>query len=137
MIEVLVGFVLVALLMTVSIPLISGDREDARAQAATRVLASDLRWLRQQAIAQGRETALRVDLEAKRYVREADGVQRILPPSYQVGFATVAARRADAPALIRFRPDGTSTGGRLDLTRGARRYGVEVSWPLGRIRVRE
>lgn len=137
LIEMLIGLTLVSLLLTISIPLVSGDRDDARALAAARLLASDLRWLRQEAIARSRETALRVDLETKRYVREVDGVQRALPASYGLAFATVAPRDPAEPARIRFKADGTSTGGRLDLTRGNRRYGVEVSWPLGRIRVRE
>lgn len=136
LIELLVGLTLVALLLTVSVPLISGNTEDARAQAAARVLAADLRWLRQEALTRGRETALRVDLETKRYRRETDGTERNLPAAFSLSFTSLAGREAGESTRIRFRPDGTSTGGRVEMVRGARRYAVEVSWPLGRVRVR-
>jgi len=136
LIEMLIGLTLVALLLTISVPLISGDSEDARAQTAARVLAADLRWLRQEAIARGRETALLVDLAAKRYRREADGIERALPSGFSLSFASLGDREVGEATRIRFRADGTSTGGRVEMARGARRYAVEVSWPLGRIQVR-
>jgi general secretion pathway protein H len=136
LIELLVGLTLIGLLLTIAIPLIGGDTEDTRAQTAARVLAADLRWLRQEAIARGQETGLRLDLEAKRYRREADGAERALPAAFALSFASLGQREAGEAPRIGFRPDGTSTGGRVELNRGTRRYVVDVSWPLGRIQVR-
>ncbi len=44
------------------------------------------------------------------------------------------ARKGAAPA-IRFDPDGSSTGGRIDLVEGKRKLEIGVDWLTGRVRV--
>jgi general secretion pathway protein H len=39
----------------------------------------------------------------------------------------------DRVGKIRFFPDGTSTGGRITLARGERKYGVDINWLTGQV----
>jgi general secretion pathway protein H len=98
-------------------------------------LAAQLRLARAQAIAENRPVALALDLAAHRY--RVDGEpSHGLPPKLLVGLLAVngETRRATA-GDIRFNPDGSSTGGRITLTDGARRVAVGVDWLTGRVTV--
>ena len=56
---------------------------------------------------------------------------RLLPP----GIALSVTATADLPAGIEFLPDGSSSGGRVELSGGGRRVAVGVDWITGRVSI--
>ena len=135
LIELLVVLFVVAAVALLALPRSSRSIDDARLKAGVRMLAADLRWLRQQAIAVQQETSLTLDVAGGRYRRSTDAAPRALPADLRLHYAPALAT-AGLP-VIRFHPDGTSSGGRIDLLGGGRAFHIAVSWPFGRVQVRE
>lgn len=100
-------------------------------------LAEELRLARAEAIARDRPVALVLDLAHRRY-RVGDKPARPLPPHLSIRLLTIAdERRGPEDGAIRFNPDGSSTGGRIALSGGARTIAVGVDWLTGRVTVAE
>lgn len=98
-------------------------------------MASQLRAVRSEAIADDRPAVVLFDLAQRRY-RAGSANPEQLPAGVSVQLLTVASeRRAAASADIRFNPDGSSTGGRIVLARGALRVAVGVDWLTGRVSI--
>ena len=77
-----------------------------------------------------------MDVEKRRF--EIDGgTGRDLPEGIGVKLFTARSELLDGDrGRIRFFPDGSSTGGRVTLASGERRYFVDVDWLTGLVRVR-
>ncbi|PIV82132.1 type II secretion system protein GspH, partial [bacterium CG17_big_fil_post_rev_8_21_14_2_50_64_8] len=59
-----------------------------------------------------------------------------LPEKIEVALFTAQSELMDAKTgAIRFYPDGSSTGGRVTLSRGERKYRVDVDWMTGRVKI--
>jgi general secretion pathway protein H len=64
------------------------------------------------------------------------GKKRQYPLPDNMAISLVTARSeldTDRVGKIRFFPDGTSTGGRITLARGERKYGVDINWLTGQV----
>ncbi|GAP67133.1 general secretion pathway protein H [Mizugakiibacter sediminis] len=133
LLELLAVIVLIGIAISVAAVATSRGLAGARVAAAGRDLAAALRWTRTQAIVQQREQVFELDLAALRYqVPGRDAVA--LPPGMRVELTTAARERIDARrAGIRFYPDGSSTGGHITLTSGARAWRVDVGWLTGTV----
>jgi general secretion pathway protein H len=106
---------------------------DLRAAAAEMVQA--LRGARAQAIATNRRTVFRLDLAAHRYA--VDGAApRALPAALGLDMVFAAGQPGEAGA-ISFAPDGSSSGGRIDLSQGGRVVEVDIAWLTGRVTAQE
>jgi general secretion pathway protein H len=125
MIEVLV--VLVILALTASLVIARGPMRsaglDARGEAST--IAGALRGARAQAIATAQSVTVLID-PATRALRVGLAAPRILSDRVVVG-----APRAG----ITFTPDGSSSGGQVDLASGPTRMQVAVDWLTGRVSI--
>jgi general secretion pathway protein H len=133
--EMLAVILLVALASAaVAIPVTQG-LASARVNAAGGELASALRWTRAQAIVHGESRALEVDTRAATYT--APGKAAVaLPRGMRVAITSAREDQANATTgRIRFFPDGSSTGGRITLRRGAREWHVNVAWLTGAVDV--
>lgn len=140
LIELIVVLAVLGLITALAMPMFAGALPGARLKAAARDLGAELRYARAQAIAGNRETTLTIDLAARRYAilgaRTGPGESRALPEELEIKVRTARRELAgDARASIRFFPDGGSTGGRITLSRGERRYLVGVDWLTGRVTV--
>lgn len=133
LIELLVVLAILALAASLALPFLRRDSGAAEAKAAARILVADLRWLRQQALGSGRETALTLDLDARQYRRSVDDLVREFPAAVRFSHRPANPADRDGPAVIRFFSDGGSDGGEIVLAYGARRHSVRVLWPFGRI----
>jgi general secretion pathway protein H len=105
------------------------------ARNAIDALAGGLRQARAQAIATNRPVEFDVDVARKSFqIDKATPV--VLPADYQLSvLTTTGERRSVTEAAIRFEPDGSSTGGRIDLTAGKRRVKIGIDWLSGRVSV--
>jgi general secretion pathway protein H len=107
----------------------------ARVRAASGELAAALRATRAQAIVQGRAQSFELDVRDASY-RGADGRTVALPAGMRVSITSAREDQPDAhTGRIRFFPDGSSTGGHIVLTRGARRWRIDVAWLTGAVGV--
>ncbi|MET0935759.1 MAG: GspH/FimT family protein [Luteibacter sp.] len=133
--EMLAVILLIAIAAAaVSIPVTQG-LASARVNAASGELAAALRWTRAQSIVHGESLALEVDTSASTY--RAPGKPSVnLPKDMRVAITSAREDQANATTgRIRFFPDGSSTGGRVTLTRGTREWHVNVAWLTGAVSV--
>jgi general secretion pathway protein H len=105
---------------------------DLHASAAE--LAGVFRLARARAIAGNHVTQVLVDTEA-RTVQTADGPVRRLPAEFGIALYSLTGP-ADAPRLaVRFAPDGSSSGGAVELSTGGRHLRVSAAWLSGKVSV--
>jgi general secretion pathway protein H len=138
------GFTLLELLVVITIlglalALISGHgplrSAGLEGKGAAADLAGGLREARARAIAQNRPVDLALDVGAHRW--RIDGQpMRAVPPAFAITVLTVKGEvRNDSVAAIRFEPDGSSTGGRIGLADGRRKFAIDIDWLTGNVRV--
>jgi general secretion pathway protein H len=107
-------------------------------KAAARVLASGLRQAQSTAMATKRDAVLTVDVEAREFVMPGDTAGRKLPDNIDLKLYTAQSEvSSERKGAIRFYPDGSSTGGRITVSSGERKYLVEVDWLTGRVRIED
>ncbi|MDB5361883.1 MAG: gspH [Rhodospirillales bacterium] len=105
------------------------------ARAAANELASGFRQARARAIADNRTVAVNIDLAGHRWRVGADRPTE-LPRDLDIAVLTIAGQSAGGTAAdIRFLPDGSSTGGRVELRDAGRRMRIGVDWLNGRVSV--
>lgn len=104
-------------------------------RAAVSEVAQTLRLARTRAIAGNRAVAVTFDAAA-RSVR-LDGAQaRVLPPGVGLAVtATLGETAGERLAAIRFAPDGSANGGRVNLQGYGRRAQISVDWLTGRVSI--
>lgn len=103
------------------------------ARAAAREIAQELRGARAKAIAANRAVDFMLDVDRHRFNVDA-GPVKFIPPWLDV--AAVAASgvaRGVRISSIRFAPDGSSSGGRIELARGEMHFRIGVDWLTGRV----
>ena len=139
LIEVLA--VLAVLGLAVALVVMHGPQRSPALDLRTAVqqVAGTLRLARSRAIASNRDVGVTFDTAARSVRLDGTGA-RTLPPG--VGITVTALMTAplgetagERPAAIRFAPDGSSTGGQVDLDGAGRRVRVGVEWLTGRVEV--
>ncbi len=136
LIELLAVLMLAGLLLAVTPPLISSAMPGVELKGTTRTLVSALRQTRRQAIGDARPHGLTIDLPGREM--RVPGHSRAVPIPERIDLElTVADSRhtSDGLASIRFFPDGSSSGGRIILSRGDLSYRVDVDWLTGKVTV--
>ena len=104
-------------------------------RAASSQVAQTLRLSRARAISTNRRVVFRLNPASHQFAVDGSA-PRVLPASLGVSVVAVSPEIArDQTAGIVFAPDGSSTGGRIELTSGARRAQVDVAWLTGRVSV--
>jgi general secretion pathway protein H len=85
-----------------------------------------------------RDATLTLDVDTREYVLTGNPEVRKLPDSIDLKLYTAQTEVAsERKGSIRFYPDGSSTGGRITVSSGERKYLVDVDWLTGRVWVRE
>ncbi|BAU50064.1 general secretion pathway protein H [Sulfurifustis variabilis] len=138
LLELLVVLVLAASVAALVAPALSGAVALAELKAGARTLASALRHARGRAIAEHRDVALLLDVEARTWrVTGQERTHRLvsrLDLRLYTAQSEVTSRDAGS---IRFFPDGSSTGGRITLAARNRAYVVDVAWLTGRVTIHD
>lgn len=106
-------------------------------KSATRDIASALRFSRSEAIVTATESELVLNVEKNVYrVSSREKIYRI-PDSIQLKLVTAESEINDeGEGIIRFFPDGSSTGGRVTLVVDDRKRHVDVNWLTGQVHTR-
>jgi general secretion pathway protein H len=133
LIEVVAVMVIIALIACLSITMIPGTGR-ARLKALTLETAALLRRERLGAILTGRER--QVSLDGERRVLVSDGGDVVaIPKDVIVDFLGVDELWAGRSAVVRFHPDGASSGAVLRLSREKAEYEIRVNWYTGGIAI--
>ena len=138
LIELLVVIVIMLGILLLVPPFFSDGVSGTELKAAARKVAAGLRKVHAQAITQKQEAALTLNVEERRF--ELTGDKRVyqLPPKIDISLYTAQSELSkEKTGAIRFFPDGSSTGGRVTLAAGERKYLVDVNWLTGRVGIIE
>jgi general secretion pathway protein H len=137
LIEMLVVVVLIALTLTIVSVSVGSGLKGARVKAASRDLVAALRYTRGQAIVKREEKTLSVDVEKRRY-RAPDKRWVELPKDMTMDLLTTRGElEEEGIGRIRFFPDGSSTGGHVDLIRDEVVWRVQIQWLTGEVKLHE
>ena len=127
-----IGVAAYALILTV--PMRGSSSADLK--AAARTLAAGLRHAQTMAMATRRDSALTVDVESREFTVAGDSSVRQLPKDLEIKLYTAQTEvTSERRGAIRFYPDGSSTGGRITVASGERKYLVDVDWLTGRVSI--
>jgi len=107
LLELLVVLLIAASAIALVLPQLSGARAGIVLKSSAREVAGALRAARGEAIARHRE----------------------------VSFVTAAEVSGSLDGVIRFFPDGSSSGGSIRLSAAGRSYVIEVDWLTGRVAI--
>jgi general secretion pathway protein H len=138
LLEMILVLVIAATVAAVAVPNLQPALANMQLRAATRDIASALRYARGQALSRGREAVFSLDVE--RHVYQVSGRRKdySLPASVQFGLFTAETELSgEGQGSIRFYPDGSSTGGRVSLDAAGKRRLVDVNWLTGAVVIRE
>jgi general secretion pathway protein H len=133
LIEVVAVMVIIALIASLSITMIPGTGR-ARLKALTLETAALLRRERLGAILTGREREVSLDGERRILVSDGGDVVAI-PKDVIVDILGVDELWAGRSAVVRFHPDGASSGAVLRLSREKAEYEIRVNWYTGGIAI--
>jgi len=137
LVEIVVAIGLIALVLGFVTMASSGRLQRAALSHAGQDLVAALRYTRGQAIVTGEEQRLALDVEKQTYIAPKKP-EVALPRGLKLALLTAAEEQiSETSGAIRFFPDGSSTGGRVRLTAGERKWDVEVAWLTGEVRQRE
>jgi general secretion pathway protein H len=134
--EVIVVLVIgaIAYSLILGVPMRGASIYDLKSSA--RSLASGLRQAQTTAMATRRDTVLTLDMEAKEFVVPGVSDVRKLPDAVDLKLYTAQSEvTSEKRGSIRFYPDGSSTGGRITVSAGERKYLVDVDWLTGKVSI--
>ena len=128
--------VLVILGLVVGLVVARGPSRSPRLELQTSAsrLAQTMRLARTRAIATNHATTVVVDVANHRFAMDG-GPVILLPATVAMAAVTVAGSAAGNKAAFTFEPDGSASGGRVDLASGALLLRVSIDWLTGRISV--
>ncbi len=136
LIELLVVLVIMGVLLTLAPAAFHRLAPGLEMKSAARQVAGLLREARGLAIRDNREMTVIVDTQDKVYRLGIGARSHELNAALTVSLVTAASERLDETAgRIRFFPDGTSTGGRVTLSRDERKFDITVDWLTGLVAI--
>ena len=136
LLELMVVLVIGALAYTLVLGVPFRGPSTSDLKAAARTLASGLRLAQTTAMATRRDATLMLDLETREFEVSGTMGARALPRDIELKLFTAQSEAlTEKKGAIRFYPDGSSTGGRITVASGERKYLVDVDWITGRVSI--
>jgi general secretion pathway protein H len=106
-------------------------------KAAARSLASGLRQAQTMAITTRKDALMTVDVEAREFHVNDLEPRRVSGKVDLKLYTAESEVTSERQGAIRFYPDGSSTGGRITVSSGERKYLVDVDWITGRVSIND
>jgi len=138
LLEILVVMVIASLILTLIPPLFSGAVSGTKLKGSARDLVVALRETRSQAIVHNTELQIHLDLLAPHY-RIGNGKIQALPKDVDMAVETVSGTQVPKMSkhILRFFPDGSTSGELITLSGGSRAYHLHLNWLTGSITITE
>ena len=134
---IVVLFIVVLGFAAIGINLSSGN-DSAELKVAARDIVSALRYARGQALISHRETTITLDLVKNSYTVSSRGKVYPIPKTVKVTVVTAQSEiNNEGVGNIRFFADGSSTGGRITLSRGKAGWQIDINWLTGKIELND
>ena len=133
-IELIVVLVIMVTAAAITGPNLVRGMAGVKLKSAARDVASALRHSRSYAVIMARESEFHLDLEKNSY--RVSGKKKVyrLPDSVQLKLVTAESEITGVEeGVIRFFPDGSSTGGRVTLEADERKHHIDVNWLTGQV----
>jgi general secretion pathway protein H len=138
LLELLIVVVIMGMVYVLVPGMIFGGVSGADLRASSRDIASGLRQARSLAVSERREAIVTLDLDKRAF--SLSGNARIFQLPEKLEFKLYTAQSEivnERQGSIRFFPDGSSTGGRVTVASGERKYLVDVDWLTGKVAILE
>jgi general secretion pathway protein H len=134
LLEMLVVLTILALIATVALPNLMHPSDRRRLDAAAQGLLGAIRLTRATAITRNAEMALEIDVDRRTYYSPAVRA-RSFGPDMVVRLTVAGPKQSTASrGGFRFFPDGSSTGGDVELLLGGKEARLCVDWLTGAVR---
>lgn len=136
LLELLVVLMLMVMVYALAVPMISAGLPGTELKGAARQLAAGLRQARSLAVTRKEESTLMLDVEQRNFKVSGDQRRYALPAKVDISLFTAQSELLpDKIGAIRFYPDGSSTGGRITVKSGVRKYEINVDWLTGQVTI--
>lgn len=136
LLELIVVLALIALVLALVPGLMLRPQPGLDIEVAARALADGLRQTRSEAMVRNREEVFAVDVEQGLFRAGRDRALRQLDRDIELRLYTAEAELLDHDSgRIRFFPDGSSTGGAIDLRLADQERRVSVDWLTGQVEI--
>lgn len=134
LLEVLLVLIIGGLLMGVVATSLS---EGPVLRKSSREIAASLRHARSQAVMRQMPVLWKMNIQEKRFwIEGGNGEERTLSDAVTAKINTTTSEVDSASqGGVRFFPDGSSTGGSVELTHNEQTYRVNVEWVTGRVSI--
>ena len=138
LLEIIIVLAIAGIAYAILLAVPSRGASIADLKASARVLASGLRQAQSMAMATKQDAVLTLDLDAREFQLPGEKGARKLPDGIDLKLYTAQSEvTSDKRGAIRFYPDGSSTGGRITVASGERKYLVDVEWLTGRVTIND
>jgi general secretion pathway protein H len=138
LLEVIVALVIGAIAYALILGVPGRGTSTADLKASARSLASGLRTAQSTAMATRRDALLTLDMDSREFEVPGALRPRKLPGQVDLKLYTAESEvTSEKRGSIRFYPDGSSTGGRITVSSGERKYLVDVDWLTGRVTIQD
>jgi general secretion pathway protein H len=136
LLELIVVLAIVGLVLALIPGLMLRGQPGLDVMVAARAVADGLRQTRSQAMLGNREEVFSLDVEQRLFRAGRDQPLKQLDRAIELHLHTAAAELTGSESgQIRFFPDGSSTGGAIDLARGDLHSQVRVDWLTGQVEI--
>ena len=138
LLELLVVLVILGLSLTIVPPLFSGALPTLTLKGAVRDMQLALRQARSESIVRNQPADIRLLPDEAYYLVGSSSRKQYFPSSIRLGLdQSQEESGAKEPQIMRFFPDGSSSGGHITLSSGDQGYKLSVDWLTGRITIHE
>ena len=124
---------IIALLASLAVTMMPGTGR-AKLKAVTMETAALLRRERLSAILTGRERQVAIDGERRVLIGDGGGTVAI-PTDVVIDLLSASAAQKGRAMVVRFHPDGASSGAVLRLSREKAEYEIRVNWYTGGVSI--
>lgn len=136
LLELMIVLMLMGLIAAIAVPVFGGGVSTTRLKSAAREVAAGLRMARNEAVANRREAVLTLDLAARTFRIDRETKVHALPDDIELKLYTAQSDLvSENVGAVRFFPDGGSTGGRITIAAGERKFDVDIDWLTGRVAI--
>ena len=134
--EMLLVLTLAIAVVVIVVPNFSKGLSTAELRSAVRDLASSLRYLRGYAVSTLQEAEFSLDVKENTYRLSGKSKEYSISDSIHLTLLTTESEiKGKGSGVIRFYPDGSSSGGRITLKAGDRTRIVDVNWLTGQVEI--